>query len=128
METPSERTQIVQQTPSPLPSLPDHDLLSTSQWAVLEAIVDTVIPPLSPEENATRSTHRPVGNTTFQKALRAVQHGTSRSGDGDVLAMGYLSEAGTSTPDFRDSVKRLVGSNMDSEQQKGFLFMLTALS
>lgn len=108
----------------PLIPPPDH-VLTAEQWGIFAAIADTVIPSFTPAK----------GNRLLQYPLRADTYATLKDGvqriagaPSDVgLIDAYLSENATAQSEFRNSLLRMVGYQMDDTAKKGFLFILNAL-
>ena len=115
----------IRQKPSPLPPLPQADVLTPEQWSILTAIADTVVPSLTPLE----------GNRLLQHPLRSDIYAASRKRleqlaqlrEDDGLVASYLGESATSQLEFRHSISRLVNSYLHEEARKGLLLILNAL-
>ena len=107
----------------PLPPPPNH-VLTAEQWGIFAAIADTVVPSFTPAR----------GNRLLQHPLRADEYATVKDsvqriagGPSDDLIDAYLSENATAQSEFRNSLLRMVGYQMDATAKKGFLFILNAL-
>jgi hypothetical protein len=106
----------------PLPPPPNH-VLTAEQWGIFAAIADTVVPSFTPAR----------GNRLLQHPLRADVYATVKdsvqriAGAPSDLIDAYLSENATAQSEFRNSLLRMVGYQMDDTAKKGFLFILNAL-
>jgi hypothetical protein len=107
----------------PLPPPPNH-ILTAEQWGIFAAIADTVVPSFTPAR----------GNRLLQHPLRADVYATVKDGvqqiasaPSDDLIDAYLSENASAQSEFRNSVLRMVGYQMDDAAKNGFLFILNAL-
>lgn len=107
----------------PLPPPPNH-VLTAEQWGIFAAIADTVVPSFTPAR----------GNRLLQHPLRADEYATVKASvqriagaPSDDLIDAYLSENATAQSEFRNSLLRMVGYQMDETAKKGFLFILNAL-
>lgn len=107
----------------PLPAPPNH-VLTAEQWGIFAAIADTVVPSFTPAR----------GNRLLQHPLRADVYATVKDSVQRIagapshdLIDAYLSENATAQSEFRNSLLRLVGYQMDETAKKGFLFILNAL-
>lgn len=108
----------------PLIPPPDH-VLTAEQWGIFAAIADTVIPSFTPAK----------GNRLLQHPLRADTYATLRDGvqriagapSDNGLVDAYLGENATAQSEFRNSLLRMVGYQMDDTAKKGFIFILNAL-
>jgi hypothetical protein len=107
----------------PLPPPPNH-ILTAEQWGIFAAIADTVIPSFTPAR----------GNRLLQHPLRADVYASVKDGvqqiagaPSDDLIDAYLSENASAQSEFRNSLLRMVGYQMDDTAKNGFLFILNAL-
>lgn len=107
----------------PLPPPPNH-VLTAEQWGIFAAIADTVIPSFTPAR----------GNRLLQYPLRADDYASLKDdvqqiagAPPDGLIDAYLSENATAQSEFRNSLLRMIGYQMDDTAKKGFLFLLNAL-
>jgi hypothetical protein len=119
-----EQAQAAADPPAiPLPPPPNH-ILTAEQWGIFAAVADAVIPSFSAAS----------GNRLLQYPLRADEYGSVKDNvqrmagaPSDDLIDAYLSENATAQSEFRNSILRLVGYQMDDTARKGFLFILNAL-
>ena len=107
----------------PLPPPPNH-VLTAEQWGIFAAIADTVVPSFTPAR----------GNRLLQHPLRADEYATVKDSvqriagaPSDDLIDAYLNENATAQSEFRNSLLRMIGYQMDDTAKKGFLFILNAL-
>ncbi|KAK5110465.1 hypothetical protein LTR62_005816 [Meristemomyces frigidus] len=113
------------QLPSPVPPPPagGADVLTATQWGILIAIADTVIPSLTPLQG-NRLLKHPLRADLYASACDrlAVQTGSVQ------LANDYLLEWASTPAEFKDGVRRLMGAYMPEGARKQFCFVLSALS
>ncbi len=100
-----------------------HDSLTQSQWDILFALADTVIP---------RITHRQKGTPEIQKSLPLPDDGDIlmdlKPVDDDTQVTNlYLAESLSSIPGFQEFIQRLLCQNIHTEGRKGLLLILNAL-
>lgn len=110
----------------PLPP-PPHHVLTAEQWGIFAAIADTVIPSFTPAR----------GNRLLQHPLRADLYAGARNRILRIASAGaqpenglvddFLNENATAQSEFRHSLLRMVGYQMDDTAKKGFLFILSSL-
>ncbi|KAK3671331.1 hypothetical protein LTR78_008791 [Recurvomyces mirabilis] len=116
----------VRQIPSPLPAPPEHDVLTATQWGVLTAIADTVIPSLTPLEG-NRLLKHPLRKEIYEASCRRLEQQCISSSHHN-LAAGYLQELATTQSEFRDGIRRLINIHLPEDARKQLLFILTTLS
>lgn len=110
--------------PIPLPSPPDH-VLTSEQWGIFAAIADTVIPSFTPAKG-NRLLQHPLRADLYAAAKDRVAHIAGAPLE-DGLIDAYMGENATAQSEFRHSLLRMVGYQMDETAKKGFLFILNAL-
>ncbi|KAF2858649.1 long-chain fatty alcohol dehydrogenase [Piedraia hortae CBS 480.64] len=93
-----EQQETIRQTPSPLPALSTAHPLSADQWRVLCAIADTVLPSLP----------APSGS--------------------DAIAKRYWAEKATSSPEFVDSLTRLLNHQLNRQAKRDLILILSTLN
>lgn len=108
----------------PLAPPPDH-VLTAEQWGIFAAIADTVIPSFTPAKG-NRLLQHPLRADTYATVKDHVQQLAGAPLDGGLIDA-YLSENATAQSEFRNSLLRMVGYQMDEPAKKGFLFILNAL-
>ena len=113
------------QTPSPLPPLPERDVLTAEQVGILSAVADTVIPSFTSQEG-NRLLQHPLRNDIYEASCRRLEQGEGLEGAQD-LAKSYLAESAWAQKDFRDGLTRLVNIQLHEEARKQLLFILNAL-
>jgi hypothetical protein len=124
-EHPHEEEQLHSADPPaiPLPPPPNH-ILTAEQWGIFAAIADTVIPSFTPARG-NRLLQHPLGADVYASVKGSVQQ--IAGAPSDDLVDAYLSENASAQPEFRNSLLRMVGYQMDDAARKGFLFVLNAL-
>lgn len=120
-----EHDQPVPRTASPLPPLPETDLLSAEQWGILAAISATVVPSFSPF-TGNRLLQHPLRREFYESTSKRIASISGLKPD-DELVANYLSESAIDHPGFRDNVSRLLSHYMDETSRNGLLFILNAL-
>ncbi|KAJ8607845.1 hypothetical protein MRB53_040038 [Persea americana] len=110
----------------PLPPLPKQDPLNQSQWAVLAAIVDTVIPSFVPGKGNYLIQH-PLPQEQYDSVRKSLAT-TSSIDNGDGLLTRYLQENATAQPEFKDSIFRLISQQLDPAAAAGIRGILSILS
>ena len=120
-----EQNRSASPTPSPLPPLPESDLLSAEQWGILAAISATIVPAFSPY-TGNRLLQHPLRREIYESATRRIASISGREANGELVAA-YLSESALDHPAFRENVSRLLGHHMDETSRNGLLFILNAL-
>ena len=110
---------------TPLPPLPDTELLTPSQWTTLLAIGDTVIPRIEVSSS----------NSTENLTVQASEYATlvdklkqSRTAEPDTyLPRKYLEENATSVSGLKDNIQRILGDYVREDARKGIRVILSAL-
>ena len=121
------QAEVVTQTPSPLPPLPERDVLTAEQWGMLAAIADTVVPSFTSSQG-NRLLQHPLRSEVYEAASRRIQQLTHvQDGAGNDLAAEYIGESATSQAEFKHNISRLLASYMDESGRNGLLFILNAL-
>ncbi|QIW96554.1 hypothetical protein AMS68_002072 [Peltaster fructicola] len=110
----------------PLPPLPKELPLDDSQWAVLGAILDTVIPSFVPGKGNYLIQH-PVTEQKYEEVRQQIARRCDLDAKSDLLTR-YLTESATSQPEFKDAVLRLIGEQLDSASTAQLAFVLRALT
>ena len=110
---------------APLPSPPEGEPFTESQWTTLMAIADTVIARI--EVSSTTSTNSLCLPTSDY--ARAVEDLKQRlpSGSQDQLVQLYLRENASSIPGFRELLRRTVANYVNEDAKKAIRVVLSAL-
>ncbi|PGH21441.1 hypothetical protein AJ80_03232 [Polytolypa hystricis UAMH7299] len=112
---------------SPLPPAPPDTILNQLQWDTLLAMADVVVPTLKPKSTADPKVHLAVDDDKFNLIKQSIQSRIDHP-QADALATQYLEENALSTPEYKDSLCRLLANNIPSEARRGISFILTALN
>ena len=110
---------------APLPSPPEGEPLTESQWTTLMAVADTVIARI--EVSSTTSTNSLCLPTSDY--ARAVEDINQRlpSGSKDQLVQSYLRENASSIPGFRELLRRTIANYVNEDAKKAIRVILSAL-
>ena len=110
---------------APLPSPPEDEPFTESQWTTLMAIADTVIARI--EVSSTTSTNSFCLPTSDY--ARAVEDLKQRlpSGSKDQLVQSYLRENASSVPAFRELLRRTIADYVNEDAKKAVRVILSAL-
>lgn len=117
-------------TPIPiaLPELPLFDFFNEIQWDVLNALVDAVVPSITPESSVKEKTAQiVVGDDEFKAMLERTLKSLSPSKHVDEASVrGFLLERPSENPVFVENLMRSLANVPPSAQQKlaGFLSMM----
>lgn len=116
--------QLVTQTPATIAQLPQSSVLTAAQWDVLRALVETVIPSISPQNRI---------NNTASSQSQVLEYASARDAitangivDGD-SAMQYLAESPIADAGFKEALTRLLFHGIDGEQRKKLFLVLSLL-
>ena len=111
--------------PSPLPPLSDGEVLTTSQWATLMAIGDTIIPALV--SSFSSSEQRLVAEGEYDEATSKIQSIIPATNKIKDLAPIYLAESASATPGLKELLQRTFSDYVRPEARKGICTILSAL-
>ncbi|KAL8836921.1 MAG: hypothetical protein Q9170_002720 [Blastenia crenularia] len=121
----STELNLIAPLDSPLPAVPEGEVLTQAQWTTFLAIADTFIPSIevssnpSPDRLAVQSSEYALAVEKIKKALPA---------DSDPnAAHKYLAEKASSAPGFRELIQRTFGDYMREDALKGIRVILSAL-
>lgn len=98
---------------SPLPSLPE-DPLTPSQWRLLLALADAIIPTVVPETPVDPMKELAVPSSEYSQALTTLES-TNLRGDEEGLAKTYLSERPSQNPAFKEALWRFIGCHVPAD-------------
>lgn len=110
---------------SPLPSPPEGEVLTASQWITLMAIADTIIP--SVVVSSTPSPNKlsiPASKYTTAISKLKTTIPTAEAAD---TAHKYLQENASSTPGFKETLHRQLGHYVRQDALKGIRVILSTL-
>lgn len=123
----SPREQEIHQTPSPLPPVPDADVLTEGQWRLLAAIAETFVPSIAPINRALSPLSHALSPTSYESAMGTIRDSTGNAVNDEALVAEYLDETPTATAAFKESMQRLLAFQLSNDQKRGLLFILNAL-
>ena len=110
---------------SPLPPLPDNDVLTTEQWSILSAIADTIVPSFTACKG-NRLLQHPLRREIYETVERRIEQLAKPEQD-DGLVAKYLGENATAQPEFRDNISRLFAYYLNDEARSGLIKVLSLL-
>ncbi|MCJ1420682.1 hypothetical protein MMC32_007041 [Xylographa parallela] len=110
---------------SPLPPLPEGEVLSPSQWVTLMAIGDTVIPAINLSFSS--SEKRLVAEDEYDEAIAKVQSIIPASNNVEELAHKFLAESASTTPGLKELLQRTFSDYVRPEARKGICTILSTL-
>lgn len=126
----TELRELPEESPSikasPLPHLPERDVLSAEQWGILAAIADTVVPSFTTVDGNRLLRHH-LHSTVYDSVKTSLQRGILNDSARDELVVRYLSESATAQVEFRESIRRMLSFHLPEDARKGLLFILSAL-
>ena len=112
---------------SPLPDLPPGDSFSEGQWAILMAIMDTVIPSLR-RETRTSDEIKQLAVSDFQYNTIVGRFKKTAVDPPSTEALDeYLDERPSANPRFQSLLKRYLGHYAPVDAKKGLSFVLSTL-
>jgi hypothetical protein len=117
--------ELIRQTPSPLPPLPEKDCLSPEQWSILLAIADTVVPSFT-SEDGNRLLQHPLRRGIYKSSAEQLKRGAGLQDDHGLVAA-YLAENPSSVAEFKSGVARVVNVFLHEQARKELLFVLSTL-
>jgi hypothetical protein len=112
---------------SPLPDLPPGDPFNEEQWAILMAIMDTVVPSIRKEKTPSDKIQQlTVSDAQYNTAVDHLKKTVCNPPTSQDLDE-YLDERPSANPRFQSLLKRSLGQYAPEEAKKGLSFILTAL-
>lgn len=97
-------------TPPALPPVPSGDYFNETQWTVLMAILDAVIPSIAAASTVTdEKTHRSVDDGEFKSATSLGQSKLV-SPLSDAALKAYLEDRPSASPEFMDILRRTLST------------------
>ena len=110
---------------SPLPPVPEGDVLTESQWVTLLAVADTIVPKIQ-----VNSEHNVEGlsvqSSEFTNAVQTIQNFVPPHAADDAVQR-YLAEKASSAGRFKELIQRTFGDCMRTDALKGIRVILSAL-
>ncbi|KAL9009525.1 MAG: hypothetical protein Q9173_005451 [Seirophora scorigena] len=121
----STELNLIAPLDSPLPPVPEGDVLTDSQWTTFLAIADTVIPAI--ELSSTHSlTHLSLHPSEYANAVGKIQQAVPADAAPDAVQR-YLAENASAAPRFRELIQRQFGHYAREDAVKGIRVILSAL-
>ncbi|KAL8934757.1 MAG: hypothetical protein Q9216_005749 [Gyalolechia sp. 2 TL-2023] len=121
----SAELNLIAPLDSPLPAVPEGEVLSPAQWTTLLAIADTFVPAI--EASSTHSRDRlALESSEFDNAVAKIQETTPENTSLDAVHK-YLAESASSAPRFRELIQRTFGDYMREDALRGIRVILSAL-
>ncbi|KAJ5247705.1 hypothetical protein N7468_002688 [Penicillium chermesinum] len=109
----------------PVPPVPDAGFFSETQWTILFALADAIVPSI---RASTGSSSDKVISTKEWDAAIAKLTANIPGPDATKLATRYLEEDASSNPAFRAYVQRIIGDHVHDEARFGFGLILNTLN
>ena len=119
--------KVVLQLPAPLPFMSEEDVMTEDQWKVLAAIADTIVQPVAPLERTLSPSPHALTSRAWNSAIEAVKEGLCQSPVDETLVEEYLAETATSSPAFKDGIRRLLVCYLGDDKRNGLLFIFRVL-
>lgn len=110
---------------TPLPPAPKGEVLSRSQWVTLLAITDTIIPSIGVSSNLPNESLA-IQASDYTKAVEGIK-GRVTTAEEPGLPAQYLRENATSTPGFKELLRRTLGCYVREDARKAIRVILSAL-
>ncbi|MCJ1400911.1 hypothetical protein MMC11_004122 [Xylographa trunciseda] len=110
---------------SPLPPLPEGEVLSPSQWVTLMAIGDTIIPAI--DLSFPSSEKRLVAEDEYDEAIGKIQSMIPAGNNVKDLAHKFLAESASTTPGLKQLLQRTFSDYIRPEARKGICIILSGL-
>lgn len=121
----STELNLIAPLDSPLPPVPEGDVLTESQWKTFLAIADTVVPSI--EASSTPSLDGlAVQPSEYTNAVQKIQRSVPPNAGTDVIQK-YLAENASSVPRFKELIQRTFGHYMREDALKGIRVILSTL-
>lgn len=109
-----------------LPPSPDASFFSESQWKILFAICDAIVPSIRTAATVESSADKVISTGEWDAAISKLTS-LIPGPDAAKVAAQYLEEDVSSNPAFRAAVERTLGAYVHEEGRSGFGLIMTAL-
>ncbi|KAL8711186.1 MAG: hypothetical protein Q9220_004331 [cf. Caloplaca sp. 1 TL-2023] len=121
----STELNLIAPLDSPLPPIPEGDVLTSSQWDTLLAIADTIVPAVevSPTTSLNALSIKP---SELTEAVQQIRRNLPANAGADVT-QNFLAEKASSVSGFKDLVQRTFGEYMREDALKGIRVILSTL-
>ncbi|KAI4268025.1 MAG: hypothetical protein L6R35_006797 [Caloplaca aegaea] len=110
---------------SPLPPVPEGDVLTDAQWTTFLAIADTFIPAIQVSSSHPRD-NLSVQASDYADAVDKIRHSLPADAAQDAVQT-YLAEKPSALPGFRKLIQRQFGQYARKDAVKGIRVILSAL-
>ncbi|KAL8964783.1 MAG: hypothetical protein Q9197_006806, partial [Variospora fuerteventurae] len=121
----STELNIIAPLESPLPPVPEGDVLTDSQWTTFLAIADTFIPAIQVSSSHPRD-NLSVQASAYADAVDKIRHSLPPDAAPDAVQT-YLAEKPSALPGFRKLIQRQFGQYARKDAVKGIRVILSAL-
>ncbi len=109
-----------------LPDPSSGEALTSSQWATLLAIAETVIPAVCRTSQKPKAAQLSLSDTEYDAVVGDIK-ATLVNPPEDAILDDYLAEGATSYDIFRRELQRTLGTNVREDARKGLAFILDTL-
>lgn len=121
----SQQLTLIAPLASPLPPLPEGEVLTKAQWTTLMAIGDAIIPSIGPS-NSTLPNTLALEATEYGSAISKLESNLPENASRDI-AHRYLAESASATPGLRELLHRMLTDYVRTDARKGICVVLSAL-
>lgn len=120
-----QHVDVIAPFASPLPPLPEGDVLTPSQWTTLMAIGDAVIPSLVP--SSSNSVDRmSIQASEYVSTIGQIRSTAAKTATEDNIRA-FLDESASSIPDLKALIHRILSEFVPDDARKGIRGILSAL-
>lgn len=121
----SAQLNIIAPIDTPLPPIPDGEVLTESQWTTLMAIADAIIPTIEVSSILSNSSLC-LAPSEYASTVEAIAQRLPAQTDPE-LTQRFLQENASSVPGFRELLQRTLREYMREDARKGIRVILSAL-
>ncbi|KAL8916126.1 MAG: hypothetical protein Q9208_008693 [Pyrenodesmia sp. 3 TL-2023] len=121
----STQLTLIAPLDSPLPPVPEGDVLTESQWTTLLAIADTIVPAVEASSSPSLKSLS-VQSSEYTNAVQQIQKAVPADAPSDAVQK-YLAERAGSLPRFKELIQRQFGDYMREDALKGIRVILSTL-
>ncbi|KAL8649238.1 MAG: hypothetical protein Q9210_004522 [Variospora velana] len=121
----STELNLIAPLESPLPPVPEGDVLTDSQWTTFLAIADTIIPAIQVSSSHSRDSLS-FQASEYAHAVDKIRHSLPADAAQDAVQR-YLAEKPSALPAFRELIQRQFGHYAKKDAVKGIRVILSAL-
>lgn len=112
-------------TLTPLPPLPENDILGQSQWTTLLALLDTFIPSIVDQDVKVDGKLR-VSSDDYLNTIRSITSNLPKDCPPENVTS-YMEEKASDIPVLRDTYRRILNLYIPGEARRGLALALNAL-